>query len=203
MHDYNEDEPFISKVEVKLNEIEKDDKRKKNRNNLNQAITLLLIFIIFYFLVPEFILERFPVDGTSMEASLHDGESVFVDKISKKIGSIKRFDVIVFYIGDKEANNYYIKRVIGLPGERIQIIDDIIYIDNNPLYENYGKNETDYSGLAENELIIGPDEYFVLGDNRKISLDSRYENVGMVADKQIIGRAFMRVWPINRIGFIK
>ena len=88
--------------------------------------------------------------------------------------------------------------MIGLPGETVQIKGSTIYIDGKPLKENYGKDPIDYAGIAEKPIKLGDDEYFVLGDNREISRDSRYEEVGKV--KNIEGRAVLRIYPFDKFG---
>lgn len=102
-----------------------------------------------------------------------------------------------------ESKEYYVKRIIGLPGETIQITGDNIYIDGELLEEDYGKMPITNSGIAEEPLKLADDEYFVLGDNRKVSLDSRYEEVGPVQKEAIAGKAVLRIWPFDSFGKIK
>ena len=92
------------------------------------------------------------------------------------------------------------KNAAGLPGETVQIKGSTIYIDGKPLKENYGKDPIDYAGIAEKPIKLGDDEYFVLGDNREISRDSRYEEVGKVKRKNIEGRAVLRIYPFDKFG---
>jgi signal peptidase I len=123
-----------------------------------------------------------------------------VEKVSYHFTNPERFDVVVFYPDEEDRTEYYVKRVIGLPGETIQIIGDNIYINDELLEENYGKQEIVYSGIAALPLVLGEDEYFLMGDNRYVSFDSRYEEVGPVEKNQIAGKALVRIWPINKIG---
>lgn len=199
MNEYNEDEPYI----IDTKDIPKENKKKKAYKNIAQIIFFLSLFLCFYYLIPKYVAESFPVKGSSMENTLFDKDIVFVEKLSLNMTAIKRFDVIVFNDYYKDIDNFYIKRVIGLPGEVIQIVNGIIYINNQPLIEEYGKNAITYSGIATEAMAIGKNEYFVLGDNREISFDSRYEDIGMVSKNQIVGRAFIKIWPINRLGLIK
>ena len=145
-------------------------------------------------------IQRTIVDGKSMMNTLKDGENLLAEKVSYRFGEPKRFDVIVFYPYGRDNDAYYIKRVIGLPGETVQIKGSTIYIDGKPLKENYGKDPIDYAGIAEKPIKLGDDEYFVLGDNREISRDSRYEEVGKVKRKNIEGRAVLRIYPFNKFG---
>lgn len=104
---------------------------------------------------------------------------------------------------DPYYQQYYVKRIIGLPGETIQIKGSDIYINDELLEEDYGKMAITNAGIAENPIKLGEDEYFVMGDNRKISLDSRYEEVGPVKKEQIAGKAVLRIWPFKKFGLIK
>ena len=163
------------------------------------------IYIILLFaclnIVPKYVIQRTIVDGPSMKNTLQDGDNLLVEKLSVRFGGLERFDVIVFYPYGKEHEDYYIKRIIGMPGETIQIIGSDIYINGEILKENFGKNPITYAGIAAEPLVIGEDEYFVMGDNRKISKDSRYEEVGVVKRENIGGKAIVRIWPLNEFGF--
>ena len=97
-------------------------------------------------------------------------------------------------------NEYYVKRVIGLPGETVQIIGEEIYINGELLKEDYGKEPITNPGRAAEPITLGEDEYFVLGDNREVSLDSRYTQVGNVKRENIGGKAILRIWPLNQFG---
>lgn len=103
----------------------------------------------------------------------------------------------------KYYREYYVKRIIGLPGETVQIVEGDIYIDGGLLKEDYGKMPITNPGIAEEPVKLGADEYFVLGDNRKVSLDSRYEEVGPVQKEEIAGKAILRIWPFDSFGKIK
>lgn len=162
------------------------------------------IYIILLFtcmnIVPKYVIQRTIVDGPSMKNTLQDGDNLLVEKLSIRFGGLDRFDVIVFYPYGKDHEDYYIKRIIGMPGETIQIIGSDIYINGEILEEDYGKNPITYAGIAAEPIVLGEDEYFVMGDNRKISKDSRYEEVGVVKGENIGGRAVLRIWPLNEFG---
>nr|WP_238483826.1 signal peptidase I [Anaerosporobacter faecicola] len=177
-------------------------KKKKRKSIIKELLVYVVIFIIGLYIIPNYVLQRTVVDGDSMLNTLHNEESLLIDKISYIIGDPKRFDIVVFYPYGKDVEEYYVKRVIGLPGETVQIVGSDIYIDGEILKENYGKDPIHYSGIAKEPLTLGEDEYFLLGDNREISYDSRYEEVGAVHRDYIEGKAFLRVWPLNKIGFI-
>lgn len=161
------------------------------------AFVLVLTWVII-----TFVGQRTRVDGRSMMNTLHDGDNLIVEKLSYRFSDPKRFDIIVFPpTGKKE---YYIKRIIGLPGETVQIDENgNIYINGGLLEENYGAETIQNPGRAANPITLGDDEYFVMGDNRNNSKDSRSEEVGNVKRSQIIGRAWLRIWPLNKFGLLK
>ena len=138
-----------------------------------------------------------------MEPALSDGDNLIVDKISYRFHDPERFDIIIFPY-QWEPNTYYIKRIIGLPGETIQIDDEgNIYIDGEMLRENYGLERIQNPGLAREPVTLGEDEYFVLGDNRNNSTDSRFAEVGVIHRDDIVGRAWVRIYPFDSIGVIR
>lgn len=104
---------------------------------------------------------------------------------------------------DEEDYDFYVKRIIGLPGETVQIVGETIYINGKPLEENYGKDPITYQGVATEPITLGDDEYFVLGDNREVSQDSRYKEVGNIKKECIVGKAWVRVYPFNKMGILK
>lgn len=161
-----------------------------------------LIVLIFALLIVTFVGQRTVVDGTSMINTLNDRDNLIVDKITYRFKDPQRFDIVVFpYAMSKRT--YYIKRVIGLPGETVYIDDNgVIYINDKVLVENYGLETIERPGRANEKITLGPDEYFVLGDNRNDSVDSRFASVGNVKKSQIIGRAWFRIYPFNKIGLI-
>ena len=110
---------------------------------------------------------------------------------------------VVFPVVRDGKEEYYIKRVIGLPGETVQIIDGYVYINGEKLDENYGAEVMNDAGRAAELITLGDDEYFVLGDNRNRSDDSRYENVENLKREKIVGRAWVRIWPLDRICVVR
>jgi len=161
----------------------------------------LLIFVCIYIL-PSFVIQRTIVDGSSMADTLLDKEQLYVEKISYRFDMLDRFDIIVFYPYGRDNEEYYVKRIIGLPGETIQIIGSDIYIDEQILEEDYGKNPIENPGRAAQPIQLADDEYFVMGDNRNISKDSREEEVGNVVKKNIGGRVIFRISPLRRFGTV-
>ena len=186
----------------------KKSKKPKKKRTLGQeilinSIYLLVVFLLALFIV-KFVGQRTVVNGRSMEPTLQDGDNLIVDKLTYRFSDPKRFDIIVFpYRYGK--NEFYIKRIIGLPGERVRIdASGSIYINGERLEENYGKEVIENPGDVFNEITLGDDEYFVLGDNRNNSSDSRLQyDVGNIKRKDIIGKAWLRVYPFNKFGFVK
>ena len=174
------------------------------RELLNTAIYLLCVLGAVW-LVITFVGQRTEVEGASMENTLHHGDKLIVDKLSYRFHDPERFDIIVFPFQFQD-NTYYIKRIIGLPGETVQIMDDgSIYINGEKLEENYGmeviKPET--IGRAAEPIELGDDEYFVMGDNRNNSSDSRTDMVGNIKRENIIGKAWLRIWPVSDFGILQ
>lgn len=162
----------------------------------------LLVVLVVTFLVITFVGQRTRVSGDSMTPTLENNDNLIVDKITYRFREPERFDIIVFpYRYDK---TYYIKRIIGMPGETIYIDKSgNIYIDGEILEESYGKEVIHYQGRAAEPITLGEDEYFVMGDNRNGSSDSREEDVGNISRDDIIGRAWLRIYPFNKFGFLK
>ena len=165
------------------------------------AISLLIIFPIRYFII-----QPFYVKGASMEPSFYDSEYLIIDEISYRMEEPKRGDVIVFRY-PRNPQDYFIKRIVGLPKENVQIKDGNVHIYNgyNPngfkIEEEYLKDGVNTNSLNDEMIELAEDEYYVLGDNRNASQDSR--SFGAVNESFIIGRVLFRGWPLDRIGLIK
>lgn len=169
------------------------------------TLLYLLAVLCLTWIVIQFVGQRTEVEGASMEPTLYNGDNLIVDKISYRFRDPERFDIIVFPF-KYAASTYYIKRIIGLPGETVQIDErGNIYINGEVLIESYGREviKPEYIGLAREPIVLGEDEYFVLGDNRNNSKDSRTEVVGNIKREDIIGRAWIRIWPFERFGILK
>lgn len=164
-------------------------------------VVYILIVVCATYLIVTYVGQRTKVSGKSMMNTLYDKDNLIVDKISYRFREPKRFEIIVFPYRYQE-DTYYIKRIIGLPGETVQIKEGYVYINGELLDEHYGREVMNESGIASEPLQLGEDEYFVLGDNRNHSSDSREPNVGVLRRDELIGRAWIRIWPLNRIGVI-
>lgn len=168
-------------------------------DTIETVVIALAIFVVIYL----FLVQPHQVKGNSMFPNLIDGEYILTDKLSARLNNYKRGDIIVFKAPrDHEVD--FIKRVIGLPGETVQVGDGKVYINNTPLEESY--LPSDYVTnpgvfLRTHENVTVPaDKYIVLGDNRSHSSDSR--EWGFVKKEEIIGKAWFRYWPVSQIGFV-
>lgn len=167
------------------------------------TVAYILVVLAATYLLVTFVGQRTGVSGSSMEPTLSDGDNLIVDKISYRFHEPQRFDIIVFpFLYEK--GTYYIKRIIGLPGETVYIDENgVIYIDGEALEENYGRETILSAGRAAQPVQLGEDEYFVMGDNRNNSTDSRTEIVGNIHRDEIVGRAWLRIWPFSKFGLLK
>lgn len=200
--DEMEDLEVIDLDIVDLDKEKTEEKEYSLKREIISTVLYLLAVVALTFLFVQFVGQRTHVNGDSMNVTLEDGDNLIVDKLSYRFTDPERFDIIVFpYKYQKKT--YYIKRIIGMPGETVQIIDGMVYIDGEMLDETYGKEVMQYSGVASDPITLGEDEYFVLGDNRNNSSDSRDPSVGNIQKDQIIGKAFIRIWPLNKFGILK
>ena len=186
-----------------------DSEEGKNGNIMKEIIgTIVYIAFIclFVFLILHYVGQRTVVRGDSMDNTLRDGQNLIMDKISYRFHDPERFDIVIFPGPEENGEHpYYIKRVIGLPGEIVQIKDGAVYINGERLTEDvYGITDyIDEPGIAEEPLLLGEDEYFCLGDNRPVSYDSRYEEVGTVERSEIVGKVWIRIWPLSLFGKVE
>ena len=185
---------------------DRQEEIEEEKPNVMRELLGMLVYVgivlAITFLIITFVGQRTHVSGESMENTLDDGDQLIVDKLTYRFHDPERFDIIVFPFRYKD-NTYYIKRIIGLPCETVQIVDGEIYIDGELLEESYGREVMQDAGLAAEPITLGDDEYFVLGDNRNYSSDSRDPSVALIHRKEIIGRAWLRIWPLNSFGILK
>ncbi len=179
-------------------------KRRKNRSSsvirslLEWGLFILAVLLIT-FILSRYFIERVRVRNHSMEHTLEDGDSVMIDKISYHFKDPERFDIIVFR--QNGTGEELIKRVIGLPSETVQIVNGKFLINGEEITDVAGLDAPEYGGIAESPVKLSVGEYFVVGDNRKESIDSRFDQVGIVPSTKITGRMFMRLLPIGRLKF--
>ena len=176
--------------------------------NIVKELFGMVLYIAFVILVVWFIItfvgQRTEVSGSSMYDTLEDGDNLWINKLAYRFHDPERFDIVVFPYQDSSV--YYIKRIIGLPGETVRIEEDgTIYINNEPLEENYGYETISPSmiGRADEDIVLGENEYFVMGDNRNDSKDSRVEEVGNIKRDELEGKAAFRIWPLSKFGKVE
>ena len=179
-----------------------EKKEKSTAQNILGTIAYIIGVCVFVFLILHFVGQRTVVNGSSMDTTLANGQNLVMDKLSYRFHDPERYDIIVFPYQHAE-NTYYIKRIIGLPGDTVQVIDGYVYINGKKLDEHYGAEGMEDPGIAAEPIKLGDDEYFVLGDNRNHSSDSRVASVGVLTRDMLIGRAWVRIYPFNKIGVIK
>ena len=183
-----------------------EQKTKASRLFGNLLVIAICVFIAYCVasVVTSFVANPTKVEGESMESTLTNGDTVLIQKMSYYFGDPKRYDVVVFPVPYYNSDTKYIKRVIGLPGETVQIIEGKVYINGKELKDDtYGKDKViDDPGDAVEPITLADDEYFVLGDNRNMSTDSRSSYVGLIRRKSIIGKACARIFPLSKMGGI-
>ncbi len=158
------------------------------------AVMLMVLFVVF-------VVQPVKVEGTSMLPRLHDGERIFVNKlVYYHVPPLARGDIVVFWFPD-DPDKSYIKRVIGLPNEMVEVRDGRIRINGKELDEPYLDPQLNASHVSQPPVIVKPHYYFVMGDNRDHSSDSRYW--GLVPEKYIYGKALLRYWPLSAASFIR
>ena len=164
-----------------------------NKDNIIKGIKELIpyvLIIIVVLLIKQFVFTNVMVHGDSMYPTLHNKDLMILNKASVRLGKIKRFDIVVI----DAMNEKIIKRVIGLPGETIEYNNGKLYINNKVVEDKYNDGTT----FDFKKVVLGEDEYFVLGDNRAVSIDSR--RLGPIPKKDILGKAKLVIFPFNRFG---
>ncbi len=158
-----------------------------------EVVKVILISLAIILPVRMFLIQPFYVEGASMEPSFYNKEYLIINEITYRFNEPQRGEVIVFKY-PKNPRNYYIKRVVALPGETVEVIDGKVYVNNEKIEEEYIE---DFSSDNKGAVVLAEDEYFVLGDNRNNSYDSR--RFGPLKEKFIIGKVWFRGWPLDRI----
>ena len=176
-----------------------------NKRRLRRLFWAFVCICLTFFLtwsVAEFVGQRTEVEGMSMSPTLKDKENLILDKISYRFRDPERYEIVVFPPKYKE-NTYYIKRVIGLPGETVQIVDGQILINGETYKEGRDFPVISNPGMASSPVTLESGDYFVLGDNRNNSEDSRYGSIGKVNKKYITGKLWFKLFPVKSIGFFE
>lgn len=176
-------------------------KEKKEMAEWKQHVIAAIITAVLTFLFIMFVGQRCTDSGESMLPTINDKDVLCLNKIIYKLTDPKRFDIVVFRYSEKE---YYVKRIIALPGETIWIdYNGLVYVNGEVLDYPYKKEQIQNPGIAYQEITLGEDEYFCMGDNVNNSHDSRFEDVGPVKRSSILGRVKLRILPLDNFGLLE
>lgn len=181
-----------------------EDPKHPLQNFFLELFKVLIFWAVAVVVIRFFVFKPFVVKGASMEPNFHEKEYLIIDELTYRLSDPHRGDIIVLrtYTDDRE---YFLKRVIGLPGERVQIVNGRVRIYNKDHADGFYLNESNYLSpsvvtTGDTDITLKSDEYFVMGDNRSASLDSR--RIGPIKNKDVIGRVLLRGWPLERIDYI-
>lgn len=170
---------------------------KKVLQFITETCKTVIVSLVAVYLIRSFIVQPFYVRGASMEPNFQDGQYLIINEISYRFEKPQHGDVIVFRY-PLDPSEYFIKRVIGLPGDRVEIDDGKVFVNGEEFEEAYIPRGVFTYG--KNKISLGPTEYYVLGDNRPASSDSR--RWGVLPARNIVGRVWLRGWPLNKAGVI-
>jgi len=177
----------------------KRPKYKKFFKSLLLWIVEIALVILAAYLIIEYAMEKTTMMGVSMNTTLNDGDKIIINKLAYFRGDPERYDVIVFSQSKSGHGYYNMKRVIGLPGETVEIVNGAVYINGVKLDEVISVEPMRVAGLADEAITLDENEFFVLGDNRNYSEDSRFANIGIIVKEDIIGKAWLRLEPFSII----
>ena len=190
------------RTSLNFNKQHKKRRRFFTKETLIWAIELVVAVVLAFFLVQGFGI-RTSVVGSAMADQLKNGDKVFINKVSYMISDPKAGDVVVFLPNGNEKSHYYVRRVVGVPGDRVQIREGVLYINGSIYTEETQVDLMAEAGIAEQEIVLGDGEYFLLGDNRNNSEDSRYANIGNIKREYIHGKAWLVIEADGGFDFVK
>lgn len=203
--DQNNNQPVNEPVETNdlgsnvISDLETETTKTSNgaafRSFLKETFQTILLAVVLYLLI-DAVIARVRVENISMVPTLNPGEFLIVNKLAYKLGPVQRGDIVVFHYPNNPSEDY-IKRVIGIPGDTVSIAETHVIVNGHEIEEPYIVNE--YS-FESGEWQVPPGSLFVLGDNRKHSSDS--QEWGFVPLENLVGKALMRYWPLNRIDIV-
>lgn len=191
--------PAIQETRIKVEEKLEDRKVRRTLNWIFQ----ILVALVFGILVGISLFQSVTMQENSMEPTLQVGERFFVNRALYKVSSPKRDDIIVYKTSGSDDAALHIGRVIGLPGEIVQISNGNILINGEVYDENHDFPEISNAGVASSGISLESGEYFILGDNRNNSEDSRYGDIGNINKKYIVGKVWFIISPKDKFGFLK
>ena len=180
-----------------------EEKKASIKAEVFSWVKVIVSAIIIALLVDFFIIANAVVPTGSMETTIPAGSRIMGLRLYYDFNEPERGDIVIFKYPDDESVDY-LKRIIGLPGETVQVKDGYVYINGEKLESDiYGKEVMQSAGIAAEPITLGDDEYFVLGDNRNNSSDSRDPSVGILKRKDLLGRAWVRIYPFDKVGVIR
>ncbi len=195
-------------TQIEENKTEK--RRKRERKEVPFVLQLILLALLI-FVLRSFVMGTTLVKGSSMEPNFYHGDLVFVNKLSMRIGAPERGNVVICRLHSDDMEENLIKRVIGLPGDEIALISDedceedeyALYLNGERVEEPFLGEPMRSRGNIEYPFIVPENSYFVMGDNRNASSDSRKRSVGAIPKEDLVGKVVFRLYPFNSFGFIK
>jgi signal peptidase I len=165
---------------------------------LRELIETIVLSLVIFLLIRQ-VVQNYRIESHSMEPNFYEGQFILVNKLAYRLGAPERGDVLVFH-NPQNVEEDYIQRIIGLHGDKLDIHDGSVFINDEQLVEQYPINEIP-RGLVYGPIVVEPDHLFVMGDNRPQSQDSRA--FGQLSEELIVGKAWVRVWPFNKFGIIQ
>jgi len=182
---------------------EKEEKKEKPEKNIKKEaldwVIHILIALVLGFLVVTFVIQRTAVHGISMEPTLQNGDQLIIEKISPRIGNIKNGDIVTIYVPEElqPGQDYIIKRVIGIPGDKITIKDGSVYVNGLRLVESYTSGDYTYVSSGRIETVVEKGTVFVLGDNRYRDRSKDSRSIGLIDIDRVRGKAILRFYPFD------
>ena len=174
------------------------DERDKRRARILLIVEIAAVILAAWLFV-FFFGHRTVADGDAMSPTIEEGDTVLINRLFYRIVGVKRDDIAAVYLDGDTDGTLYVRRIVGIPGDTIQIIDGVLYCNEEEV-ELASEEEITVAGLASDAITLGEDEYFMIGDSPNSSHDSRYANIGTISKREIYGTIWLRILPLNRIG---
>jgi signal peptidase I len=172
---------------------------------LFEIVETLVLTVVIFLVIQNFVAQPYRVEQQSMQRTLDDGQYVLVDKLTPRFDDYSRGDIVVFHPPGQSADaTPYIKRVIGVPGDTVELRSGRVYVDGQAIVENYTYDDQPTEPQpSQTKWTLADGQLFVMGDHRGNSTDSRAQTVGPVPVANVIGRAWLRYWPLSKLGVLE